>query len=175
MYFQLILIVLTLILKTTIVAGQHVYKLTIKWTGNTGEGTANYRAYERSHTISAVNKPDLLASSDPIFRGDKQKYNPEELLVAALSGCHLLSYLYVSVAAGVVVVDYVDEATGTMIETPDGSGHFAEVVLNPQVTVTESSMIERANELHEKANKLCYIANSVNFPVHHQPSCRSID
>ncbi len=154
---------------------QHHYKLTLKWTGNTGTGTLNYRAYERSHTIIVENKQDILGSSDPSFRGDKTKHNPEELLLAALSSCHMLSYLHLCVVAGVIVTDYIDNATGIMINTPDGGGYFSEVTLNPIVTVTENSMIEKANELHKKANQLCFIANSVNFPVHHKPICRIKD
>jgi len=151
--------------------GQHNYKLTIKWTGNKGTGTSDYRAYDRSHTISVENKVEILASSDPAFRGDKTRHNPEDLLVASLSSCHMLSYLHLCVMGGVVVTDYVDNATGIMTETPNGGGVFTEVTLNPVVTVTEISMTEKANELHKKANELCFIANSVNFPVKHNPTC----
>lgn len=152
--------------------GQHKYNVTIKWTGNNGTGTSNYREYERSHTITVENKPEILASSDPGFRGDKTKHNPEELLLASLSSCHMLSYLHLCAVSGVVVTDYIDQAAGIMIETANGGGHFSEVTLNPIVTVTENSMIPKANELHKKANELCFIANSVNFPVHHKASCR---
>lgn len=147
---------------------EHVYKLTVKWTGNKGEGTSGYRAYERSHTILTENKSIILGSSDPAFRGDKTKHNPEELLLAALSSCHMLSYLHLCAVAGVVVVDYIDNATGTMVETPDGGGKFTEVTLYPEVTVTSESMIKKANELHEKAGEVCFIASSCNFPVHHK-------
>ena len=155
--------------------GQHNYTLTIKWTGNTGEGTSNYRVYERSHLILADNKAAISGSSDPAFRGDKTKHNPEDLLVASLSACHMLAYLHLCAVAGIIVTDYIDSATGIMIETPNGGGHFTEVTLNPIVTVTESSMVDKANELHKKANELCFIANSVNFPVHHSPMCKSVD
>ena len=151
--------------------GQHHYNLTVKWTGNTGTGTSNYRSFERSHTIIAGNKPAIFASSDPAFRGDKTKYNPEELFLASLSSCHMLWYLHLCAEAGVIVTDYVDNATGIMLETPDGGGHFTEVTLNPVVTVSEIAMTEKANELHTKANALCFIANSVNFPVYHKPVC----
>jgi len=151
--------------------GQHNYNLTIKWTGNAGTGTSNYREYGRNHTIIADHKPDILASSDPAFRGDKTRHNPEELLLASLSSCHMLSYLHLCAVSGVVVTDYVDNATGIMSESPDGGGHFSKVTLNPIVTVTENSMIQKANELHKKANELCFIANSVNFPVFHKPTC----
>jgi len=149
--------------------GEHNYNLTVTWTGNTGTGTSNYRNYERSHTIKIENKVEIVGSADPAFRGDKTKHNPEDLLLASLSTCHMLWYLHLCADAGVIVTNYQDEATGKMIETSHGSGHFVEVVLNPIVTVTESSMISKANLLHEKANEMCYVANSVNFPVHHQP------
>ncbi len=150
---------------------QHDYFTIIRWIGNKGKGTSNYREFERSHIISVENKPDIPGSSDTAYRGDKTKYNPEELLVASLSACHMLWYLHLCSEAGVIVVDYVDNPTGTMVEDSDGGGHFTEVVLNPIVTVTERSMIEKANELHKKANELCFIANSVNFKVGHQPTC----
>ncbi len=151
--------------------GQHQYNLTIKWTGNTGTGTSDYRSYNRNHIVSTENKPEILCSADPSFRGDNTMYNPEELLVASLSGCHMLSYLHLCAVSGVVVVEYNDNAAGTMEQTPDGGGHFTEVTLNPEVVVTEESMIDKANELHHKANELCFIAKSCNFPVHHKPNC----
>jgi organic hydroperoxide reductase OsmC/OhrA len=151
----------------------HHYSVDIKWTGNKGTGTSEYRAYERSHTIVAGNKIEIPGSSDPAFRGDPTRYNPEELLVASLSSCHMLWYLHLCAEAGVIVTDYSDTAKGTMVETPDGGGHFSEVTLYPLVVVSESSMISKANELHEKAHKLCYIANSCNFPIKHETKCVS--
>lgn len=147
----------------------HHYQLNLHWTGNLGSGTSNYRVYQRNHTIQFPNKPELLASADPTFRGDPTRYNPEELLLAALSGCHLMSFLHVCVNAGVVVTAYEDHATGTMVLNPDDSGHFTKVTLNPIVTVAESAMLEKLDALHHKANQLCFIANSVNFPVRHNP------
>ncbi|MBI1770535.1 MAG: OsmC family protein [Bacteroidetes bacterium] len=149
---------------------EHHYALSIEWTGNLGTGTSDYRAYARNHTIASDGKPDLLASSDPAFRGDKTRYNPEEMLVAALSSCHMLSYLHVCVLNGVVVLEYKDNATGTMKENQDGSGQLTEVTLRPEVKVKDPSMIEKANRLHERASQLCFIARSVNFPVHHSPT-----
>lgn len=146
---------------------KHNYKLTIKWTGNKGEGTVDYKTYDRSHSILIENKPEILASSDPAFRGDNTKYNPEELLVASLSSCHMLWYLHFCAVNGVIVEEYIDNAEGTLTETRTGSGSFSEVILNPVVTVKEESMIEKAIELHKKANKYCFIANSVNFEVKH--------
>jgi organic hydroperoxide reductase OsmC/OhrA len=153
---------------------EHLYKSTIKWTGNTGSGTVNYRDYERSHSIHIENKPVILGSSDSAFRGDKTKHNPEDLLVSSLSACHMLWYLHLCSEAGVIVVDYIDHATGTMVETENGGGKFKEVTLNPILTVADKSMVEKATELHQKANELCFIANSVNFPVHHKPTIKVI-
>jgi organic hydroperoxide reductase OsmC/OhrA len=149
----------------------HHYSATITWTGNNGTGTSEYKAYERSYTVSINGKAELLGSSDPSFRGDKTKHNPEDLLLAALSSCHLLSYLHECASNGVVVVEYIDIAKGTMVQDENG-GHFTEVTLYPQVIVSHEHMIEKANALHHNANKGCFIANSVNFPVHHQPTAK---
>jgi len=151
---------------------QHFYNAKIMWTGNKGTGTDNYRTYERNHSIVIENKTDIRGSSGPAFRGDRTKHNPEELLVSSLSSCHMLWYLHLCSEAAVIVVDYIDNATGIMNETTDGGGRFTEVTLNPIVTVTENSMIEKAIELHKRANELCFIANSVNFPVYHKPTIK---
>jgi len=150
-------------------AVEHNYNLTITWTGNKGAGTSNYQSYERSHTIAIDGKPEILGSSDPNFQGDKSKYNPEELLLASLSSCHMLWYLHLCAEAKIIVLNYIDNATGTMVETANGGGHFTEVTLKPVVTLSENSMLKEALKLHQKANELCFIANSVKFPVHHQP------
>jgi organic hydroperoxide reductase OsmC/OhrA len=149
----------------------HNYNTILNWTGNTGKGTESYKAYTRDYTILADGKPEIKGSSDPAFLGDRTRYNPEELLLASLSSCHMLWYLHLCSEAGIVVTAYSDSAEGTMTETADGSGHFTGVTLKPSVTVTETSMIAKANELHFKANKMCFIANSCNFPVYHEPSC----
>ncbi len=144
---------------------EHFYQTTICWTGNKGNGTKDYRAYERSHVISIAGKTDIHASSDPAFRGDKTKHNPEELLLAALSSCHMLWYLHLCADSGIIVLDYVDHARGVMIENNNGGGRFTEVLLSPLITVKNAQMIEKAIELHEPAHDNCFIANSVNFPV----------
>jgi len=144
---------------------EHIYQLQVKWTGNNGTGTSDYKAYERSHLISAENKPDILASSDTPFRGDASKYNPEEFLLASLSSCHMLWFLHFCADNGVIVLDYVDNPIGTMIEIEKAGGKFTSVTLRPLVTVSEEFMIPILNELHEKAHKCCFIANSVNFEV----------
>jgi len=149
---------------------KHYYKAAVKWTGNKGEGTSSYKAYEREHIISVENKPDIMGSSDVSFRGNKNQHNPEELLVCSISSCHMLWYLHLCSEAGVIVVEYIDKPIGIMTETSNGSGYFTEVTLYPTVTVQDMKMMNKAKELHESANKLCFIANSVNFPIYHNPT-----
>lgn len=148
----------------------HSFKIDVAWTGNSGQGTASYTAYERSHEISGDGKPVIFGSSDPAFRGDGARYNPEELLVGSLSACHMLWYLNLCAAARIVVTDYVDKADGAMLVTEDGGGHFTEVTLKPVVTVRKDSDLVLAKDLHEKAHHLCFIANSMNFPVRVEPT-----
>jgi organic hydroperoxide reductase OsmC/OhrA len=153
-------------------AHEHIYKLTAEWTGNTGEGTKNIRTYDRSHTVTIQGKPELFLTTDNPHVGDKTKLNPEDLLVSAISSCHMLSYLYVCSLEGIVITSYTDQATGIMIENTDGGGSFKEVVLNPIFNVAEENMVEKAMELHHKAHEICYIANSVNFEVKCNPTCQ---
>jgi organic hydroperoxide reductase OsmC/OhrA len=150
----------------------HRYEVAVAWTGNRGEGTASYRAYARDHEVSCDGKPTIAASSEPTFRGDPARWNPEELLVASLSQCHLLWYLHLCSVSGVIVVAYEDHPVGEMALGDDGGGSFTEVTLRPTVTVAEASMTETAAELHGRAHELCFIANSVNFPVRHEPETR---
>lgn len=150
--------------------GEHHYAVRAEWTGDRGTGTSGYRDYDRAVTIEIDGKPTLLASSDKPFRGDPTRWNPEDLLVAALVECHLLAYLHACVTAGVVVVGYTDEATGVMRENGRGGGSFAEVVLRPRVVVADASMVDAATAAHTQANEWCFIANSVNFPVRHEPT-----
>ena len=150
----------------------HHYTTVLTWTGNKGEGTAHYKAYDRDHILSVAGKPDIPGSSDPSFRGNRERYNPEELLVASLSSCHMLWYLHLCSVNNIVVVDYRDQAEGLMMEKPDGSGYFKEVVLRPVVTITDASGVEKAKALHHEANRFCFIASSMNFPVRHEPEFR---
>lgn len=149
--------------------GEHQYSLTVRWTGNLGEGTSTYRGYSRDHDVMIPGLPVLPGSADPTFHGNKERYNPEQLLLAALAQCHMLSFLHVAVRNGVVVTDYEDAATGLMRMNKDGSGQFESVTLNPRVTVTDPAHVDLVSELHHEANRLCFIARSVNFPVHHSP------
>ncbi len=150
-------------------ARTHTYELTVTWTGDRGTGTSGYRAYSRAHEVTAAGRPPLPGSSDPTFRGDPDRWNPEQLLVAALAQCHLLWYLHLCAEAGVVVTGYTDTPTGLMAEDDDGGGRFTEVTLRPRVTVAAADSVGRAVELHGTAHRMCFIANSVNFPVHHEP------
>lgn len=153
----------------------HTYHSTITWTGNTGLGTADYNTYQRSHTISIQNKVAILATSDPAFRGDKTKHNPEDLFLSSLSSCHMLWYLHLCTIAGINVMSYEDNAVGIMEEFSNGSGKFTEVTLHPVVMITDANMIEKANALHREANSMCFIANSCNFEVKHAPRCTCIE
>lgn len=152
---------------------EHHFQTGIRWTGNKGSGTTSYDAYSRDHIIQCEGKPEILSSSAPVFRGDASRYDPEDLLVASLSSCHMLWYLHLCAEAGVVVTDYTDSATGTMVVEKGGAGRFTEVTLHPVVTVEKPEMIQKANELHKPANQKCFIANSCNFPIHHKPQCLS--
>ena len=153
-------------------AKQHHFKVQTTWTGNKGVGTENYSAYERDHVFSIENKPDLLASADPAFLGDGTKHNPEDLLIASISACHMLWYLHLCASNGITVVGYTDNASGILTVTESNGGHFTEVTLRPTVIITDDTQIDLANELHKEANKKCFIANSCNFPVHHSPDCK---
>lgn len=146
----------------------HRYVASVEWTGARQGGTTSYQSYSREYEYWSPNKPRVRGSSDPVFRGDGTLYNPEDMLVVALSTCHLLSYLAICARAGVTVVGYEDDAEGTMT-MQDGKEKFVEVVLRPRVVVAPGTDLERAQALHDQAHDECYIANSVNFPVRHEP------
>ncbi|MCG8690115.1 MAG: OsmC family protein [Minwuiales bacterium] len=147
---------------------EHHYRLRTTWTGAVHGPTTKYNAYSREHTIEMDGKPMLTGSADAAFLGDAALYNPEDLLVAALSSCHMLAYLATCASARVPILAYQDDATGTMLQKPVG-GHFTEVTLRPRVTIANADQIEKARELHAVAARQCFIAGSVNFPVHHIP------
>jgi organic hydroperoxide reductase OsmC/OhrA len=152
-------------------ADTHQYRAVVRWTGNRGTGTSDYTAYARDHVITLAGKAPLLGSSDPKFRGDPTRYNPEELLVASLSACHMLWYLHLCAREGIVVEEYSDEADGEMKTGPDGAGRFILVTLRPSVSLSRGDP-DRARALHEEAHRKCFIASSVNFPVRHEPTTR---
>jgi len=155
-----------------VAGGTHTYELDVEWTGNRGAGTSGYRAYDRDHVIDAPGKDPIAGSADPAFRGARARWNPEELLVASLAQCHMLWYLHLAASAGVVVTAYRDRPTGTMVEDSDsaGGGQFAEVTLRPHVIVTDPAMLETARRVHDDVGTVCFVARSVNFPVHHEPA-----
>jgi organic hydroperoxide reductase OsmC/OhrA len=161
-----------LIWRERLMQAVHRYKLRVLWTGNTGTGTSEFREFERSHEIDADGKPTIFASAAPgrSFRGEASRWNPEELLVASLSQCHMLWYLFLCSREGVVVTEYVDRPHGTMVQRADGGGRFEEVVLEPMVTIASTAYADRAAALHDQAHEMCFIANSVNFPVRTVPT-----
>jgi len=148
---------------------EHRYEIDLQWTGNRGEGTSGYKSYGRDHTVSTEGKHPIEGSADRTFFGDTDRWNPEELLLAALSQCHMLSYLAEAARAGVVVMGYTDRPTGVMEQTNDGGGHFTSAVLRPKVTIADPAQAELAAALHAPAAAKCFIASSVNFPVDHEP------
>jgi organic hydroperoxide reductase OsmC/OhrA len=153
---------------------KHSYVVQVVWTGNQGGGTSHYRAYSREHEITAEGKGVVIpGSSDAVFRGDAARYNPEELLVAALSSCHMLWVLHLCADAGIVVTAYSDEAVGSMLENADGSGQFTGVLLRPKVVVKDPAHISQLPPVHERAHRLCFISRSVNFPVEVLPSAEA--
>lgn len=147
----------------------HQHKVTVRWTGNLGSGTSGVRDYERSHDVLADGHPSIAGTSDPAFRGARDRWTPEQLLVAALAQCHMLWFLNLAALAGVIVTDYEDSPVGTMVEHQDGSGEFTEVILRPHVTVAHGSVTDVLAALHHRAHEKCFIARSVNFPVVHDP------
>ena len=151
---------------------EHRYAVTVRWTGNRGDGTSTYRGYSRDHDIEIPGLPVLKGSADPTFHGDRTRYNPEQLLLAAPSQCHMLSFLHVAVKHGVVVTAYEDRAVALMRTNRDGSGQFESATLRPEVTVAAAVDAALMDQLHEEANKVCFIARSVNFPVLHEPAAK---
>ena len=151
----------------------HHYEAHIRWDGNRGDGTATYAGYGREHHASIANKPDVPLSSDPSFRGDAARHNPEDLLLIAIASCHMLSYLALCAKYRIQVVAYEDRATATMELDKRGGGRFTEAVLHPIVTVAHADMIDRAAALHGQAHDLCFIASSCNFPIRHEAETRA--
>lgn len=148
---------------------KHHYRTTTRWTGNLGTGTSAYKAYSRSHELTGPGKSTTIpGSSDPMFRGDPSRYNPEELLVSALSACHMLWVLHLCADAGIAITEYSDEAVGEMVEHADGSGEFTRVVLRPRMKISDAARIAEATAIHGRAHQVCCLARSVNFAVEHE-------
>jgi organic hydroperoxide reductase OsmC/OhrA len=146
----------------------HSYALRLDWTGARQGPTLNYETYSREYRVEIDGKPAITGSSDPAFRGDSALINPEDMLLAALSSCHMLSYLALCARMRIAVIAYADQASGIMSETAPHRMGFTEVTLRPRVTVATGTDLAKANALHEKAHEICFIANSVNFPVRHE-------
>jgi organic hydroperoxide reductase OsmC/OhrA len=153
---------------------EHVYTVTVTWTGNQGSGTSGYAAYSRNHVIEAAGKPPIPGSADPSFRGDRARWTPEDLLVASLSACHKLWYLHLCAVSGIRVLAYIDEASGTMSDQGDAGGQFTSVTLRPVVTIERDNDHERAQALHHDAHTKCFIANSMNFPMTIVPTVKQL-
>ncbi len=147
----------------------HEYTVSLSWTGARGVGTRDYKAYGRDHLLRAEGKPAIAGSADPAFRGDRDRWNPEESLVGSLSACHMLWYLHLCAVGGITVLAYEDTAEGVMAESPDGGGRFVEVVLRPRIRLAPGADVRTAADLHHEAHAKCFIANSVNFPVKAEP------
>jgi organic hydroperoxide reductase OsmC/OhrA len=154
------------------VSKSHHYEVTVTWTGDLGTGTSSYDDYSRDHEVARSGQPTILASADTAFRGDPARWNPEELLVAALSECHMLWYLHLAAVSGVVVLGYTDTPVGTVAEDGLGGASFTGVTLQPVVEVADESMAQPSLRLHTEANKMCFLARSMNFPVVHEPQVR---
>lgn len=153
-------------------AQEHTYEATIVWTGNRGEGTAGYRSYERSYDVVMAGKATLKGTADPAFRGDAALHNPEDLLLASVSACHMLWYLHLAAEAGISVLEYRDRAAGVMQLGADGGGRFTRLILRPEIAIAPGGDLARAQALHAVANARCFIANSLNLPVEHEPVMR---
>ena len=153
---------------------KHLFKAEAKWTSNQIQEDSTKRYYNKSHKIIIEGKPVLNVSAAKAFKGDPELYNPEDLLLSSLVSCHMMSYLYVCAQNGIEVLEYSDHAEATLEVSADGSGRFVAVKLFPKVKISNFDQIELALELHKKANQLCFIANSCNFPVFHEASCEFI-
>ena len=144
----------------------HRYRIANRWTGDKGAGTSSYTAYSRNHELSAEGKSAVIpGSSDPHFRGDPARYNPEELLLASASACHMLWVLHWCSDAGIVVTEYDDDAIGEMIEHPDGSAEFTQITLRPRMKITDPSRTAELAAIHHKVHEVCAIARSLRCPV----------
>lgn len=146
-------------------ASRHLYSAALRWTGNRGDGTASYRAYDRTWDLVTPGKPVVHCSNDPLLGGDPARHNPEDLLVAAVASCHMLWFLHLASDAGIAVQAYSDspEATGEI--EPSGAGRFLSMELRPMIVVPRGTDMQRADALHGQIHKVCFIARSVNFPV----------
>ncbi|MBU2980759.1 OsmC family protein [Lentibacter algarum] len=147
---------------------KHDFEAKVVWTGNTGEGTAHYKAYERTWEVQTEGKPVVKCSNDPLLGGDPTLHNPEDMLIAALSSCHMLWYLHMASDAGVTVLAYEDDPVGHGESEASGAGQFVSADLRPRITVAAGTDLAKADAIHSEIGKVCFIARSVAFPVHHK-------
>lgn len=148
---------------------KHEFTTQVTWTGNKGNGSIAYEAYGRDYRVEAKGKQPIDLSADALFRGDAEKYNPEDMLLASLSACHMLWYLHLCADAGVVVMNYVDHVSGILEFGGERAGKFTEVTLKPRIGITSGSDKNKAEQLHHKAHEKCFIANSCNFEIKIEP------
>ncbi|MGB3414146.1 MAG: OsmC family protein [Microbacteriaceae bacterium] len=153
----------------------HEFEVQIDWIGNTGSGTSGARDFSRNHEILFPGLPSLPGSAAPEFRGDADRYNPEQLLVAAIAQCHMMTYFYLAVQNGIVVTEYRDTATGFLRLHPDGSGEIDRVIVRPRVTLAAGTDLELALSLHDEVGKYCFIARSVNCEIVHEVQQNLVD
>jgi len=146
----------------------HLFTASIEWAGNRGEGTASYRAYDRDWSMVTPGQVALACSNDPNLGGDPTKPNPEQLLLSALSSCHMLWFLHLASREKIVVSGYRDRPEGLGEASPNGAGRFLEATLKPQITLADLADKDRADALHHKVHQYCFIARSVNFPVRYE-------
>ncbi len=156
-------------------ARPHEFTAAVRWTGNRGQGTASYRGYDRTWDIATASKAIVHCSNDPLLGGDPSKHNPEDLLLASLSSCHMLWYLHLASDAGIAVHAYSDNPVGLGETLANGAGRFVSATLRPRVVVPTGTDLRRAAELHHEVHRFCFIARSVNFPVAYEPSFEERD
>ncbi len=154
---------------------KHDFVAGVAWTGNRGEGTAGYRAYDRNWSIVTPGKPTVSCSNDPRLGGDPALHNPEDLLIASLSACHMLWYLHLASVAGIVVMDYRDDPVGHGESMPDGAGRFVGATLRPRIMVQKGADLARAEAIHHEIAEVCFIARSVAFPVRYDATYEVVD
>lgn len=154
--------------------GQHEYTAAVRWTGDRGEGTKHYRGYDRTWDIETPGKAVVHCSNDPLFGGDPTRANPEDLLISALSACHMLWYLHLASKAGIVVRGYEDQPVGVGEIAANGAGRFLHATLRPKITVERGADLSRADAIHEETHAYCFISRSVNFPVSYEATYEEI-
>lgn len=148
------------------IMSEHAYSARLTWTGAAEGPAKDYRTYSRAFTVEIAGKPSIVGSADPAYLGDPKVHNPEDLLLAALTSCHMLTYLALAARAKIPVIAYQDDAQGTMT-TERGGGQFTDVLLRPTVIVAQGSDLAKAEALHDDAHAMCFVSRSVNFPVRH--------